>query len=400
MSSVATSPMLFRRVSVATKKSSTKSAKKSTKKSVEVTSSKKSKPKKRKKTAASSTERLRIVEILVVVLIVAFLTGWLLLKSYRNFETRAILKADVPWSLHIPRGGTVWGTWRNLVRDDAVEASRWFAVWVAFNRVDCLQAGVHTIAPNQNIEAMFQTLCQPTQGSGQRVVLPEGLNMWSIADRLQAARVTSRSAFIEQASQPLSIRLYDLETPTAEGFLFPDTWEFEEGTPANELVDKMTARFVKIWKQLNEQHPTGLATIRERWGLGMYEVIIVASIVEKEAMVDAERPLIARVIYNRIEKGMRIQCDPTCVYGEDRYREKPSPAFCKTDANAWSTYAHDGLPPTPIANPGKASLAAALSPADDARVLYFVAKNDGSHRHVFSSTLQEHNQNVRRYLRK
>lgn len=342
---------------------------------------------------------MRFGELFAILLLILAVSGLIAGLSYRNFTQKKVLLADEAWTLHVPRGASIWGTWRHLVRDGAVAPSRWFALWVAVEGPDCLQAGAHTIPPDVTVGTLFETLCQPTAGAGIRVVMPEGLNIWKVADRLHSAGVSSRSSFVEVASRPFRIPLYELETPTAEGFLFPDTWEFEEGTPPKDILDKMTARFVEVWKTVNEAHPRGLATVRERWGVGLYEAIIIASIVEKEAMVDEERPLVARVIYNRLERGMRIQCDPTCVYGEDRYREKPSPRWCRHEANEWSTYANNGLPPTPIANPGSASLAAAIHPADNPDVLYFVARMDGSNRHVFANTLDEHNANVRKYLR-
>lgn len=342
---------------------------------------------------------MRFGEFFAIIVLVCALFCTVAFFSYRNFTSKDILLEDAPWTVNVPRGGTVWGTWRHLVRDGAVDGSRWFALWVFLEKPDCLQAGVHTIAKDATVTSMFETLCEPTSGAGIRVVMPEGLNVWSIADRMQAAGISSRSSFIERATQPLRIPLYELEAPTHEGFLFPDTWEFDEGTPAHEIVQKMTDSFVKVWKEINEAHPKGLSNLRERWGVGMYEAVIVASIVEKEAVVDAERPRIARVIYNRLERDMRVQCDPTCVYGADRYREKPSPKWCRHEANAWSTYAHAGLPPTPIANPGRASLAAALAPADDEQVLYFASKMDGSGQHAFAATLEEHNRNVKKYLR-
>ena len=353
----------------------------------------------KRKRRASKRRWTQFGEAFAILLLIVVIAGIVAAFSYRDFTRKQVLVAEEPWTLHVPRGASVWGTWRHLVRDGAVESSRWFSVWVALEKPSCLQAGSHIIPPTVTVAELFETLCQPTAGAGIRVVMPEGLNIWKVADRLHSSGVSSRSAFVEAASRPLRIPLYELEAPTAEGFLFPDTWEFEEGTPPKEILARMTDRFVSVWKSVNETHPQGLATARERWGVGMYEAIVVASIVEKEAMVDDERPMVARVIYNRIERGMRIQCDPTCVYGEDRYRERPSPRWCRHEANAWSTYANDGLPPTPIANPGRASLAAALASADDPDVLYFVARMDGSNRHVFADTYEEHNANVRKYLR-
>lgn len=354
---------------------------------------------KRKTSTKKKSVRGRIGEWLLAFLVVSAILLTIGALSYRRFTLRNVMLTDQPWTVNVPRGGTVWGTWRHLVRDGAVARSPWFALWVYMHRPTCLQAGRHDIPREQRVDELFQTLCTPTQGSGIRVVMPEGLNVWKIADRLASAGVTSRSAFLEVAQTPFHIPLYDLHAPNAEGFLFPDTWEFEEGTPPAEVAERMTQRFVTVWKALNEQYPKGVRNARENYGLSMYELVIMASIVEKEAMVDDERPIVAAVIYNRLRKGMRIQCDPTCVYGDDRYREKPSPRWCRHQANAWSTYANDGLPPTPIANPGRASLAAVLAPADDSEVLYFVARMDGSNRHVFASTLAEHNANVRRYLK-
>lgn len=357
-------------------------------------------PKRGKPKRGPTSTWLQFGEAIGLVIIAIVVTIVMLAMSYRDFTRKDILVADESWSLHVPRGASIWGTWRHLVRDGAVAPSRWFALWVAVERPKCLQAGTHTIPPSVSVGGLFETLCKPTSGSGIRVFMPEGLNIWKVADRLHSAGVSSRSAFLEQAGAPFRIPLYELNAPSAEGFLFPDTWEFEEGTPPKEILEKMTNKFVEVWKILNEAHPQGLSTIREKWGVGMYEAIIVASIVEKEAMVDDERPIVARVIYNRINLGMRIQCDPTCVYGEDRYREKPSPKWCRHEANEWSTYAIPGLPPTPIANPGRASLAAALSPADDPNVLYFAARMDGSNRHVFASTYEEHKANVKKYIRR
>lgn len=341
----------------------------------------------------------RVLELLLALGFLALLFVAIVAFQYQRFSTKDVMATEEVWTFNVPRGGTVWGTWRHLARDGAVEPSPLFALWVYLNKPSCLQAGRHHIPPTQTIAELFETLCTPTQGSGIRVVMPEGLNIWKAADRLASAGVTSRSAFLEVAQSPFRIPLYELEAPTVEGFLFPDTWEFEEGTPPAEIVERMTARFVAVWKELNEQFPNGVRRAREAYGLNMYQLIVMASIVEKEAMVDDERPIVAAVIYNRLRKGMRIQCDPTCVYGEDRYRERPSPRWCRHQANAWSTYANDGLPPTPIANPGRASLAAVLHPASDPEVLYFVARMDGSNRHVFANTYKEHNENVRRYLR-
>ncbi|CAN0576160.1 unnamed protein product [Laminaria digitata] len=133
-----------------------------------------------------------------------------------------------------------------------------------------------------------------------------------------------------------------------------------------------------------------------------HDVVILASIVERETNHDPERDLVARVFLNRLERDMRLQTDPTCVYGEETYDKIPSPTYCKNPLNRYSTYIIDGLPPGPISNPGLASLKASLIPAnsDDARrYLFFVAKRDGSGAHHFTRTFAEHREAIKKYLK-
>ena len=275
-----------------------------------------------------------------------------------------------------------------------------FPLWLALNRPRCLQAGLHQLPEQATPAELFATLCTPTHGDRRRVTVPEGRNIFQIADQLDALGVSSRSRFLDAVTAPIHLELWDLHAPTAEGFLFPDTWYVPPDASAHQLRDMMVERFVQVFRELNEANPRGLTTLRERWGVGLYDAIIIASIVEKEAVVDSERPIIARVILNRLERGMRIQCDPTCVYGPERYQQVPTREACRDPDNRYSTYVIPALPPTPIANPGRRSLAAVLNPADDPDVLYFAAMRDGTGRHAFAATLDEHNRNVRRYLQR
>jgi UPF0755 protein len=179
---------------------------------------------------------------------------------------------------------------------------------------------------------------------------------------------------------------------SAEGWLFPDTYRFAPGVSDVEILRKahatMKKKLAEAWAARDPKVP--LAT--------PYEALILASIVEKETGVGSERPLIAAVFLNRLKGGMRLQTDPTVIYGmgqsfDGNIRKKDLAAD-----TPWNTYTRDGLPPTPIAMPGAASLQAAVKPADT-DALYFVSKGDGSHQ--FSKTLDEHNRAVAKYqLRK
>ena len=196
------------------------------------------------------------------------------------------------------------------------------------------------------------------------------------------------SAFLKAAANPASIRDIDPLAPDLEGYLFPSTYRLTHRTSAIQLCHNMTTEFRKQWAALG-----GKTRMAET-----HRLVTLASLVEKESAVPKERPLVSAVFSNRLRLNMPLQCDPTTVYAallENRYRG----VIHKSDlasANPYNTYAHAGLPPGPIANPGVSALKAALAPANT-DFLYFLAKPDGSGSHHFSSTLPEHEKAVLAY---
>jgi UPF0755 protein len=222
-----------------------------------------------------------------------------------------------------------------------------------------------------------------------KVTIPEGYNRWQIADLLSEAKLVDRSRFLDKVDRE------DLE-----GRLFPDTYWIKVGAPLNEVVGVLTKRFDEVFEETLRGAP-GENEIRSNPD-ERRRMLIIASLVEKEAQSDKDRGLIARVFFNRIAKGMKLETDPTCVYSARNYKEVPHPRFCKDKDNAYSTYVIPGLPPTAIANPGRESLDATLRPTSTgnaASLLYFVAKRDGTGEHHFSATWEEHDAAVDRYLR-
>ncbi|RUM87517.1 MAG: endolytic transglycosylase MltG, partial [Thermodesulfatator sp.] len=172
--------------------------------------------------------------------------------------------------------------------------------------------------------------------------------------------------------------------PSVEGFLFPDTYYLVKGLAPGEIIRIMVRRFWEVWRKYE-------ARAREL-GVSVYEVVTLASIVEKEAVLSREKPLIAAVYWNRLRRGMPLQADPTVRYALKRFRGRLYYKHLRVDS-PYNTYRYPGLPPTPIANPGEESLRAVLYPA---RVpyLYFVSRGDGSHK--FSTTYREHLRAVRK----
>lgn len=222
------------------------------------------------------------------------------------------------------------------------------------------------------------------------VTLPEGWTVRDFLDRLRKAQPALDTSRLPAGPEdPALLRLLGLDQGgSAEGWLFPETYRYRRGERARAI--------------LRQAHQRMRTTLEEEWARrdgdlpldGPYQALILASIIEKETAVAAERDRIAGVFMNRLREGMRLQTDPTVIYGLGEAFDGNLQRHHLRQDTAYNTYRRAGLPPTPIANPGRAAIRAACQPAaTDAR--YFVARGDGSH--VFSETLAEHNRAVRRY---
>jgi len=213
------------------------------------------------------------------------------------------------------------------------------------------------------------------------VVIPEGFNIFDIAQAMQDAGLGSRDDFIKAATSQTAL-ISDLD-PTAqslEGYLFPNTYEFTRTQSIPEMIGAMVKQFRQVAQQL------GLTT-------DLAKTVTMASIVERETAVPEERPLVASVYYNRLAKNIPLQADPSVIYAE-LLENKYSGALHHEDMqydSAYNTYRHPGLPPGPIGNPGRTSLEAAMHPAQSG-FYYFVSDGNGHHR--FANSLEEHNRNV------
>ena len=224
------------------------------------------------------------------------------------------------------------------------------------------------------------------------ITFREGLTMREMAQLFESKGLGAAKDFSTQASDPQLIRNLDPAAKDLEGYLFPDTYAMTRNTTAAQLVPRMVEGFEKALA------PEILSAADAR-GLTVRELVTLASIVEKETGKPEERPLVAAVYSNRLKIGMALQCDPTVIYAlerANRYHGNLTRENMQIDS-PYNTYRYPGLPPGPIANPGRASLEAAARPAD-VPYLYFVAKGDGSH--AFAATLDEHNRNVDQFQRR
>jgi UPF0755 protein len=225
------------------------------------------------------------------------------------------------------------------------------------------------------------------------ITFPEGLTIKQMAALYESRGFGPASAFISAARDPRLIQSRDPDARDLEGYLFPDTYTLPRHSTAPQLVSRMVAAFEKALTPELRQH----AGAR---GLSVRELVTLASIVEKETGKADERPLVAAVYANRLKIGMGLQCDPTVIYALERagrFNGNLTRDDLHNYDSPYNTYKYSGLPPGPIASPGRASLEAAAHPAD-VPYLYFVSRNDGTH--AFAATLSEHNRNVFEYQKK
>ena len=222
----------------------------------------------------------------------------------------------------------------------------------------------------------------------KRVTIPEGFSLKQIADRLVQENIVSGPDFLSAARDWDWLTELGLDGASLEGYLFPDTYFFHRGMSVKAIQKMMVKRFLAVYRQCRGDDSGPLPL-----GLTRYQIVTLASVVEKETGLPAERPLIASVFYNRLRKGMLLQSDPTVIYGIKDFGGDLTRKHLETPT-LYNTYVRSGLPAGPIANPGEAALLAVLYPTDS-DYYYFVSRNDGSH--YFSRTLQEHNRAVSRY---
>ena len=220
------------------------------------------------------------------------------------------------------------------------------------------------------------------------VTIPEGFSIEQIGEILSENSLVNKTSFVSLAYESSVLKKYGISGPSLEGYLYPDTYQLGRGLSPATVIDVMVNRFYEVVEPYSKRI--------EESGMIIEEVVTLASIVEKETGRAEERPLIASVFLNRIKKGMRLESDPTVIYGINDFTGN----LTRNDLSEftpYNTYIIRGLPLGPIANPGLESIKAVLYPSET-DYLYFVSKNDGTHH--FSRTLEEHNQAVEIYQKK
>ncbi len=317
--------------------------------------------------------------------------------------------AGRPIDVDIPAGAGDDDVTARLVSAGVVTSPRLFGMYVS--AIGGLHAapGRHLLADDLSHAELVRRLRRNGEASKIKVTLPEGWNRFDMARRLREKRICDDGAFLAATTERAILDQFGIAAPSAEGWLFPATYSLPADADAREVARTLLGEGKKRVDALMKQNEAGVLELQQTLGFGAGQIVTLASIVEKEAVVDDERPIIASVFLNRLRDPSFVphllQADPTASYGcfaaalpspacatwVAEKTTKPSAEIEHDEANAWSTYTHEGLPPTPIASPGEKSLRAVLAPSKT-RFLYFVAKGGG--RHTFSETLEKHNEAV------
>ncbi len=248
-----------------------------------------------------------------------------------------------------------------------------------------IKAGEYELSPTMSPWEILQKLVRG-EVKAFMVTLPEDITLRDVLDKLVALGLVNPDEFIALSKNPEFIKSLGVNASSLEGYLFPDTYKLDRTMGAERIIRIMVGRF---WKAITPE----MLTRMQQLGLTMTEVIILASMIGKEARLSAEKPYVSAVFHNRLKIGMKLQSDPTAVYNLDKFSGKIRRKHLRIDS-PHNTYLIDALPPTPIGNPGLDSIIATLYPAP-VKYLYFVAKNDGSHH--FSETYTEHRRFVIKY---
>ena len=281
----------------------------------------------------------------------------------------------------IAPGQTASQVAQNLKEAGIIKSTTWFKIILKLSSsAKDLQAGKYDLRKNMASESVLNCIKSGRCLHLAKITTLEGWRSEEIAEVLAANDITDPQAFLD------IVRKRDLE-----GYLFPSTYLFAENTPAQKVVDEMLMQYRKNIAPLFRKYPTNLTE---------KQVLTVASIVEREAVVHDERPKIAAVYLNRFRIGKRLEADPTVQYAlgynlkEDRYWKKGLTYKDLRVKSPYNTYRNAGLPPGPICNPSRESVLGVLNPEKNFDALYFVADRGG--RHVFSKTFDEHRRNIRR----
>jgi len=337
--------------------------------------------------------------------------------AYRvyHYPDRAFMGAQGSIEVEIPRGANAPKVAELLAQAKIIENPGYFRLYASHRgAANRFRPGLYHFPAPLSPKVIVDMLVKGVADELVAVTIPEGKNLIEIAEILETAGIAKKDDLVALATDANFAKAQEVPGRSLEGYLFPDTYKLRPNTPAAEALATLVKRHRRVYDELRSKNPTGANFLHTKLKMDDGRIVTLASIVEKETGQPLERPRIAQVFLNRLLKPTfqpkLLQTDPTITYGcvvAPAFLGQTSAACQKWDGrirriqledkdNPYNTYTHEGLPPGPIANPGRAALLAVLRP-DASNYLYFVSKNDGTHQ--FSATVAEHEAAVTKYQR-
>lgn len=381
--------------------------------------------------------RTALAVVVGSLVLVAAVAGWFIHRALQ-YPDAAHAGTGQDVEVEIKSGMSFPAVAAQLSAQGVIAKPTWFRMYAMWEgKTTQVKPGKYVLKDNETPRAILKKLTEGVKEVAITVKIPEGKSMLEVFDLIEKAcppepepgrpcPSIAKAADLEALARDKTfLAKYAITGDTVEGYLFPDTYKFRVNEKPAVVLARMISRHQAVWNELVSKHPKDLAKLKELTGWGERDILTMASIVEKEAIEDDERKTIARVFINRLTSKSfspkKLQTDPTIRYGCMVPLQKsaacvawnepcvkavpPKPMGCdrlhraQLDDmdNPYNTYAHEGLPPGPISNPGRASIEATFAP-DDNDYYYFVAQAKGSRRHAFARTREEHERNVKKYV--
>ncbi len=323
---------------------------------------------------------------LLLLFIITAIAAIIFLPNYLSTASNKIPKV-----VQVNSGESLSSVAEKLYESEIIKSKLWFK----FNGKDIsrnIRPGTYTISPHLKINQIYEVLQQGQNDEQIKLTFPEGFMLYQFANKVEEAGLGTVEEFIAATNTYFKDKGYDFDTSNLyfnmEGYLFPDTYYFTKNQNVTDIVTKLTVTMEELFTEEYRARADEL-------GLTTHEILTIASLIEREAYNDGERAKVSGVIYNRLSKGMRLQIDATVIYGVGEGKKHMQRVYYSDleKDNPFNTYRKTGLPPGPIASPGKASIEAALYP-EHHDYYYYVLGKDG---HEFAITYNEHLDNVNKF---
>lgn len=353
---------------------------------------------------------------LVVVTVTLVVGGVWLSRTYQrviDYPDRPGVGSAEPIAIEVAKGASFPQVLTQLLEAGVIpdDEGLYFKLFVLHRgAAGKITAGAHTFRADMTPEQVLAELVRAQRTEETRVTIPEGRNILEVADILAVAGYGDASVILATMRDPALLKELGIEGESVEGYLYPDTYKFPTAATPDQVIRRMVEQHRKVFDNLKRSHREALEELKKTLGWGDREIIIMASLVEKETAAKHERPLIAGVFLNRLRfssfQPKRLETDPTIIYGCtaavkksaacEKFEGRIRRIHLRDPDNPYNTYTHEGLPPGPITNAGKAAFEAVLAPKKS-RFLYFVSRNDKTHQ--FSKTIAEHEAAVEKFMR-